>query len=241
VALTDDAIDKIRGMILSGELGPGSRLPPEPQLATRMGLSRNGIREAVKVLEASGVLTVRRGDGTYVTSLAPGLLLHGLRFAIELLREDTLLEVVEIRRILEPSVTAVAALRMSDGDLDQLEAILNDMRLAADDLDELVELDAAFHYAVIAAAGNETLTSLLDTLSVRTLRVRAWRGIIENDAVSRTIDEHHAIYLALRSRDQTLAYARSLLHAHTSESLLRAAMSDRPAPPGSGEPPAQRG
>jgi GntR family transcriptional repressor for pyruvate dehydrogenase complex len=241
VALTHDAVHKIRGMILSGEFGPGSRLPTERELAAQMGLSRNGVREAVKVLEAARVLTVRRGDGTYVTSLAPNLLLHGLRFAIELLRDDTLLEVMEIRRILEPSVTSVAALRMSDSDLDALEGILNDMRLAADDLEKLVELDAAFHYAVVAAAGNETLTSLLDNLSNRTLRVRAWRGLIESDSVRQTIDEHHAIYLALRSRDQSVAYARSLLHVHTSESWLRAAMSEQAAPPESGVPPAQRG
>jgi GntR family transcriptional regulator, transcriptional repressor for pyruvate dehydrogenase complex len=241
VALTHDAVHKIRRMILSGELSPGSRLPPEQQLAAQMGLSRNGVREAVKVLEAAQILTVRRGDGTYVTSLAPNLLLHGLRFAVEFLRDDTLLEVLEIRRLLEPSVTSIAALRMSESDLDGLEGILNDMRLAADDLEKLVELDAAFHYAVIAAAGNETLTSLLDNLSNRTLRVRAWRGLIESNSVSQTIDEHHSIYLALRSRDPAVAHARALLHVITSESWLRAAMSEKALPPEAGEPPDQRG
>ncbi|MFD0578489.1 FadR/GntR family transcriptional regulator [Dactylosporangium darangshiense] len=72
MALTDEAIAKIRSMIQSGELPPGSRLPSEPQLASQMGLSRSGVREAVKVLESARVLDVRRGDGTYVTSLAPG-------------------------------------------------------------------------------------------------------------------------------------------------------------------------
>ncbi|GAB3817025.1 FadR/GntR family transcriptional regulator [Micromonospora zhanjiangensis] len=72
MALTDEAIAKIRGLIQSGELPPGTRLPPEQQLAAQMGLSRSGVREAVKVLESARVLDVRRGDGTYVTSLAPG-------------------------------------------------------------------------------------------------------------------------------------------------------------------------
>src|SRR6478672_13698962 len=120
MALTDQAITKLRNMIQSGELPPGSRLPPEHQLAAQMGLSRSGVREAVKVLESARVLDVRRGDGTYVTSLAPKLLLEGVGFAVELLQGDTLLEVMEVRRLLEPAATGIAALRISDAGLDEV-------------------------------------------------------------------------------------------------------------------------
>src|SRR5437763_362074 len=64
--LTDEAIAQIRSLIQSGALPPGSRLPPEPQLAAELGCSRNSMREAVKALETARVLDVRRGDGTYV-------------------------------------------------------------------------------------------------------------------------------------------------------------------------------
>ncbi|MDI5937595.1 FadR/GntR family transcriptional regulator [Micromonospora sp. DH15] len=175
MALTDDAIAKIRSMIQSGELPPGARLPPEPQLAAQMGLSRSGVREAVKVLESARVLDVRRGDGTYVTSLAPRLLLEGLGVAVELLRDDTLLEVMEVRRMLEPVATGLAALRMTDADLDELSRILEEMRAAADDAEKLIRFDTAFHHTVVAATGNETLTSLLDGLSSRTVRARGGR------------------------------------------------------------------
>ncbi|MEE6261912.1 FadR/GntR family transcriptional regulator [Plantactinospora sonchi] len=221
MALTDDAIAKLRSMIQSGELPPGARLPPEPQLATQMGLSRSGVREAVKVLESARVLDVRRGDGTYVTSLAPRLLLEGLGLAVELLRDDTLLEVMEVRRMLEPVATGMAALRMTEAQLDELAQILEDMRAAADDAEKLIRFDTAFHHTVIATTGNETLTSLLDGLSSRTLRARVWRGLIEGNAAHKTIDEHHAIYLALRSRDQLLAHASALMHVNTSEAWLR--------------------
>jgi GntR family transcriptional repressor for pyruvate dehydrogenase complex len=225
MALTDEAIVKIRSMIQSGELPPGSRLPAEQQLAVQMGLSRSGVREAVKVLESARVLDVRRGDGTYVTSLAPRLLLEGLGVAVELLRDDTLLEVMEVRRMLEPVATGVAALRMSDDDMDELGRILDEMRAAAGEAEKLVQFDAAFHRTVIAATGNETLTSLLDGLSSRTLRARVWRGLIEGNSAHTTIEEHHAIYLALRSRDQLLAQASALQHVNTSESWLRAVLS----------------
>jgi len=224
VALTDEAIAKIRGLIQSGALPPGSRLPPEPQLAAQMGLSRSGVREAVKVLESARVLDVRRGDGTYVTSLAPRLLLEGLGLAVELLRDDTLLEVVEVRRMLEPVATGMAALRMSDDDLDELGRILDDMRAAADDAEKLIQVDTAFHRTVVAATGNETLTSLLDGLSSRTLRARVWRGLIEANSATTTIEEHHAIYAALRSRDPSLAQASALMHVNTSEAWLRAVL-----------------
>src|SRR6185312_12960568 len=221
-----EAITKIRNMIRTGELPPGTRLPTEAQLSAEMGLSRSGVREAVKALETARVLDVRRGDGTYVTSLAPRLLLEGLGFAVELLREDSVLEVMEVRRLLEPAATGMAAVRMSDAALDELGGILEDMRTAADDPEQLVQYDIAFHRAVVAATGNETLTSLLDGLSRRTVRARVWRGIVEGNVTQATLDEHQAIYLALLARDPALASAAAHLHVNTSESWLRARLKD---------------
>lgn len=227
MALTDEAIAKIRNMIQTGELPPGSRLPPEQQLAAEIGLSRSGVREAVKVLESARVLDVRRGDGTYVTSLAPRLLLEGLGLAVELLRDDTLLDVMEVRRMLEPVATGIAALRITDADLAELSRILDDMRSAAADHEKLIRFDTAFHHKVVAATGNETLTSLLDGLSSRTVRARVWRGLIDGNAAHTTIEEHHAIYVALCKRDQLLAQASALLHVNTSEAWLRTVLSAR--------------
>jgi GntR family transcriptional repressor for pyruvate dehydrogenase complex len=222
MALTDDAITTLRNMIQSGELPPGSRLPPENQLAAQMGLSRSGVREAVKVLESARVLDVRRGDGTYVTSLAPRLLLEGVGFAVELLQGDTLLEVMEVRRLLEPAATGLASLRATDEQLAEVGVLLQQMRDAAADPEGLVQADMAFHRAVIAATGNETLTSLLDGLSGRTVRARVWRGLVEGNVTQATIDEHSAIYKALMARDPFLATAAALVHVNTSESWLRA-------------------
>jgi GntR family transcriptional repressor for pyruvate dehydrogenase complex len=215
-------------MISSGELPPGTRLPPEAQLATQIGLSRGGVREAVKVLESARVLDVRRGDGTYVTSLAPRLLLQGLGVAVELLRDDTLLEVMEVRRLLEPAATGLAALRMSTEELDDLAQILQDMGAATDDAEKLIQYDTAFHRTVIAATGNETLTSLLEGLSSRTVRARVWRGLIEGNSSHITLSEHDAIYQALRSRDPVLAQATALIHVNTSESWLRTVLQPEP-------------
>jgi GntR family transcriptional repressor for pyruvate dehydrogenase complex len=221
MSLTDKAIDRIRDLIGSGELQPGAKLPPEPQLAAELGLSRNLMREAVKALVVARVLEIRRGDGTYVTSLEPEVLLGGISSAVELLRGETMLELTEVRRLFEPIATGLAATRISDRELLEVEQHLNAMRAARDDVELLNEHDAAFHRAVVAATGNVTLTALLEGISSRTIRARVWRGLVDEDAASRTLAEHEAIYQALAGRDAALAQAAALMHVSTTERWLR--------------------
>ncbi|MBB5131898.1 GntR family transcriptional repressor for pyruvate dehydrogenase complex [Thermocatellispora tengchongensis] len=224
MSLTDEAILRIRRLIQSGELPPGSRLPPEPQLAAQLGVSRNPLREAVKALVVARVLDVRRGDGTYVTSLEPRLLLEGLGLAVELLQDDTLLEIVEVRRLFEPVATGLAATRITDEQLAEVGEHLEAMRAASDDIEKLNRFDAAFHRAVVSATGNETLSTLLDGISSRTLRMRVWRGTVEANASHKTVAEHEAIYEALLARDATLAQAAALIHVSTTETWLRSVL-----------------
>jgi len=224
MALTDEAIARIRQLIQSGELPPGSRLPPEQQLASELGLSRSSMREAVKALETARVLDVRRGDGTYVTSLAPHLLLEGLGFAIDLLQDHSLLEVMEVRRMLEPVATGAAATRITPEALAELGDILDRMHEARDDAERLVQHDMAFHRTVIRATGNDTLSSVLEGLSGKMLRARVWRGLLEGNAASRTLAEHQMIFDALSAKDSALAQAAALVHINTSESWLRAVL-----------------
>ncbi|MFF1870221.1 FadR/GntR family transcriptional regulator [Streptomyces sp. CB03911] len=229
MSLTDMAIARIRELVRAGELPPGAKLPPEQQLAAELGVSRNLVREAVKTLVVSRVLEIRRGDGTYVTSLAPGLLLEGLSSAVELLSGDTLLELVEARRLLEPAATGLAATRISDADLAEVARHLDAMRAARHDPERLNLHDAAFHRAVVAATGNETLTTLLEGISNRTLRARVWRGLVDSDAADQAVAEHEAIFRALSAREAPLAQAAALMHVTTTENWLRRHMPAGPS------------
>lgn len=221
MSLTDKAIDRIRDLIQSGALPPGAKLPPEQQLAAELGLSRNLMREAVKSLVVARVLEIRRGDGTYVTSLGPELLLGGIASAVELLSGDTLLELNEVRRLFEPVATGLAATRISAADLSEVKNHLDAMRAARDDVELLNEHDVAFHRAVVAATGNATLTTLLEGISGRTVRARVWRGLVDDNAAGITLAEHEAIYHALVDRDAVLAQAAALMHITTTERWLR--------------------
>jgi GntR family transcriptional repressor for pyruvate dehydrogenase complex len=226
MALTDEAIERIRALIRSGNLPPGSRLPPEQKLAEQLGLSRNSMREAVKALQLVRVLDSRPGDGTYVTSLAPQLLLEGLGAAIDLLQDDTLLEVMQIRLMLEPAATAAAALRITGPQLSHLSTLLRRMRETTNDAETMVQYDIEYHSAIVAANGNESLTSVLDGLSGRTARARVWRHLIEADAAANTLSEHQAIYDALCAGDPELARAAALMHVNTSAKWLQQVVGD---------------
>ena len=223
MSLTDRAIEQIRELIRTGALPPGSKLPPEQDLAAQLGLSRNLAREAVKALAVARVLEIRRGDGTYVTSLHPSLLLEGLVGAVELMQGDAaaLRDLMETRRLLEPVATALAATRISDAQLAEVKRHLDAMRAARDDVERLNAHDAAFHRAVITATGNETLLSLLEGISGRTLRARIWRGLVDAEAAGRTLAEHEAIFNALSTRDAALSQAAALLHVSNTEHWLR--------------------
>lgn len=221
MSLSDKAITRIRELIQSGQLPPGSRLPPEQQLASELGLSRNLTREAVKALVVARVLEIRRGDGTYVTSLEPAVLLEGLGAAVELLQGDTQLELAEVRRLFEPVATGVAAVRITAAELAEVEGHLAAMYAAKDDVELLNQHDAAFHRAVIAATGNQTLTSLLEGISQRTVRARVWRGMVDDAVADSTVAEHQAIYDALATGDAALAQAAALMHISSTEKWFR--------------------
>jgi DNA-binding FadR family transcriptional regulator len=219
-SVTDDAIDKIRELIVSGRWGPGDRLPRESELAAQLGLSRNSLREAVRALALVRVLEVRQGDGTYVSSLEPDLLLESTRFATHLLRGSTVLELFEVRRMLEPAAAALAAVRITDEGLSDLRLQLDRM-FAAETVEELVEADVAFHAVVAKAAGNAILSSLLDSLAARTMRARLWRGMTDAQALESTLAEHRRIHQAIEARDPDLARAMATVHIAGGEAWQR--------------------
>lgn len=223
MAVTDEAIEKIKGMIVSGALRPGDRLPKESELAAELGLSRNSLREAVRALSLIRILDVRQGDGTYVTSLDPKLLLEAMSFVVDFHRDDTVLEFLAVRRILEPAATAMAATRITSVELDVLEDQLAALG-PSPSVEALVACDLEFHRGIVASSGNSVLCSLLDGLSGPTTRARIWRGLTQKDAVSRTLTEHRAILTALRSRDAEAARSWATVHIASVEQWLRASL-----------------
>ena len=223
MSVTDEAIEKIKGMIVSGELGPGDRLPREADLAVRLGLSRSSLREAVRALSLVRILDVRQGDGTYVTSLEPSLLLDALSFVVDLHQDRSVLELLEARRVLEAEAAGLAAQRITEEQLNELRRVLAAMP-ACNSVEEFVENDIGFHRTIATASGNAVIAKLLDSLSGPTIRARLWRGITQGGAIERTTAEHRAILNALEHRRPELARAWMTVHVASVEAWLEQAL-----------------
>ena len=226
MALTDEAIGKIRDLIRSGGLKPGDRLPPEKELSISLGLSRSSLREAVKALEMINILDVRRGDGTYITNLRPNSAMDAMSFVLELQRDETILDLLEVRRVLESAAGAKAAARISPTEVDELREMLSQVG-AHSGVEALVAHDLSFHHRIAEIAGNEFLCDLLDVVAGRTSRVRVWRGITQEGAIERTLGEHRAILAALELHDPALASGRLAAHVSGVEDWVRRAVLER--------------
>jgi DNA-binding FadR family transcriptional regulator len=230
---TDVVIDGIKRLILSGDLGPGSRLPVEKDLAAQLGVSRGSLREGVRALAILGVLETRQGDGTYVTALDAGRLLSPLGFLAELPDPATSAHLLGVRRILEAESAARAALELTDDELAQLGAILDEVdALLGDggelDLEHFINADTAFHRAIAHASRNPALAALIENLAGRTSRTRMWRAISERGAVETTQLEHRAILSELAQHDPERARIRMEVHILAVEEFAASHPGDAP-------------
>jgi DNA-binding FadR family transcriptional regulator len=169
------------------------------------------------------VLDVRQGDGTYVTSLRPELLLDAVAFLADFHRDDSILHLLEVRRILEPAATAMAAQQMSDEAIEELGGVLGALPDDAD-IERLIATDLDFHRRIAAGSANPVLASLIDSMSQPTVRARIWRGIAQENAAAHTHEQHWAIFRAIRSRQPEVARAWAAVHIAGVEEWLRQAM-----------------
>lgn len=230
---TDHVVDGITRMILDGELSPGDRLPVEKDLAARLDVSRGSLREGVRALSVLGVVEARQGDGTYITTLDPSLLVAPLGLVVELQSAGHALPVHAVRRMLETEAAGLAASNAGVAltALGRARAALDD---AADvlagsavtntqdvDHERLLQADIAFHRSIADAADNPVLAALIEALAGRTARHRLWRGVTEAGADERTQHEHEAILAAVTDGDPERARVRMAAHLLEVEDFLR--------------------
>ncbi|MFJ4175497.1 FadR/GntR family transcriptional regulator [Microbacterium sp. NPDC089696] len=216
----DTALHGLRALIADGALRPGDRLPSEGELCERLGVSRGSLREAIRMLAALGVLETRHGSGSYVGELRAADLIGSLSLTVGLLPMAGVLELTELRRVLEPHAAALAAARIDADTVAVLDGILTEIE-ASDDFEEHSRLDHAFHMTISEVAGNDALTSLIDVLRSRS---RAYRIPDEHDAheLKRNSDAgHRAILRGLAAADPVAASAAASSHVAATEYWVR--------------------
>ena len=164
-ALSEKIISKIFDALISGELKPGDRLPPERNLAEQFGVSRTVIRDAVKMLSGRGILQVKRGAGIFVATSEESMIgrLGELTDALPL-QGAGLRDLFEVRKVLEVKAAEYAAQRRSAHHVERLRSVVEDACLHTEDLDVLNERDAQFHVAIAEASQNLVLVRVMLTL-----------------------------------------------------------------------------
>ncbi|WP_371740953.1 FadR/GntR family transcriptional regulator [Frigoribacterium sp. CFBP 13729] len=216
-----EVVKQLVGLLTAGELAPGSRLPPERQLAERIGVGRSAVREALAALEILGVVMVRPGSGTYLRDQASELLPTTLSWGLMLNAARTR-ELIEVRGGLEIQAAAYAAERASDADIDAMRAYIAVMADSLDDLDGFLQADIRFHLQIALSADNMVLKDLLQ--STRSL-LRLWveRGLSERSQAEAAYREHRAVFLAIEAHDPDAALAAMREHMATAADRVRSA------------------
>ncbi len=217
-------VEQIKALISTEEVGPGEQLPTERELSVRLGVSRGSVREAIRSLTTLGVLEVRHGAGVYVTALRPSDLLEAFSVLAEVSRDDTLLEVLQVRRMIEPAATAVAAARATSADLERIGALLDEMEDGSGTREpaEHGVADLGFHQTIVACAGNATLSAVHAGLSSRSFNERVWAGLGEAGLTETLHEDHRRIHEALLARDPEAARAAAAAHVLRVERWLGA-------------------
>ena len=202
-SVVDQIIEMVKSALINGELTPGEQLPSEPELARQLGVGRSAVREALKVLQAIGVVVSIRGSGTFIVEEPSERLLNPLSFAI-MLGTNVSSELIELRVMIQIGYCELAASQATDEDWKAIDNAASAIESLAKDRDadyeKLAHLDLAFHYAILEATHNPLVQKIGRT--VEELFFQSIRDTFkEPDNVQQAIKAHHIIITALRSQD----------------------------------------
>lgn len=231
--LYERVVDRILALIQDGTWVAGDRLPPERDLAEAFAVSRTVVREAVKTLEARGVLEALTGSGVYVRSPDSATVSRSLRMYLQLLDQDDIdLRLAEIRCVLEVEIAALAAVRATAEECHELHRLCQEMRKHADAPLVLAEMDFQLHLLLAEATRNELFGVLLTPLieQLREHFVYAWEHFGARPVES-VFEQHEAIVAAVEASDADDARRAMAAHIAFYIEILQARVRERqPAP-----------
>ena len=216
--LSEAAFEKLVQSIIRGSWKEGDRIPPERELCQRLGIGRASLREALKALELIGMLESKVGDGTFVCPRSE-FLSRPLLWAITGTDRSELRDIVEARRLLEEDIAALAAERATDEEVQLIGDAVEQFRANAKVPALALDADMNFHLAVARAAHNDILRNAVQLL--RNL-MKHWLLLKLQlpRAAQMVLQQHEAIFAAIRYRDAGLARERMSQHLSQAGRLL---------------------
>jgi DNA-binding FadR family transcriptional regulator len=205
--------DQIRAVIEQGGFMPGSRLPPERELAQQLGVSRPSLREALIALEIEGRVEIRMSSGVYVCATPAAALIEAHALG------ESPSELMQARAVIEGSIVSLAAANVSEQGLERIRACLDAMR-ADMRRGPSLQADRRFHVAIAELAGNSILSRLVGDLFDGRQGAISSRMTRDSESAQASweaaLQEHEDIVRALESRDPHAASAAMVAHLRAS-------------------------
>jgi len=213
ISVVEQAISKIYDLILSQDLKENDKLPPERQLSEMLGISRNSLREAIRVLDMLGVLRVDQGSGMVIDSsrVSDAVTKH-LTFAL-LLNREKLHELFEARLVVETECAGLAAVRADQEERETLRRTYQELCASRTDRPKSIALEIELHNIIARAARNTVLEKILSSLK-QILKESREATVPRTGVSTETIQVHERLIAAIEARDQ--ASARAIMREHIS-------------------------
>jgi len=224
--LSDRVTESVLEMITNNALRPGDRLPSERDLATRFGVSRTVVREALRSLAAKGVLDVKSGSGAVVDRVGPEAASQMLRLFVQSARDGSEGEhfgyeqIDDVREMLETRVARIAASTAREDDLAELRDLHRQMTQAKKDPGEASRLDLAFHRAIAVSTHNPLYLVMLDSIEPVLLEIRL-KTLVVPGRPARALKAHKAILDCIAAGDPEGAERAMVAHLEESRSVWR--------------------
>lgn len=212
--------------LVFGGAEPGSPLPSESELADELSVSRLTVREAIKSLQARGLIQVRHGRRPVIAPLS-AIAIEDFFSASVRTDPRNYLDLLEARRAIETHIAGLAAIRSNRTAILAMEDALTTMRASIEDTDAFNAADVRFHEALAAASGNRILTFLIEAMQqpLHNSRMQSQRGhVVRGRPLVQVIDEHAAILRCVREADPAGAAAAMRDHLAQTEHSLYAAL-----------------
>jgi DNA-binding FadR family transcriptional regulator len=214
--------DTLLELIVGGKLKVGEMLPPERILAEELGVSRTVLREAIKSLEARGVLTSIHGVGIQVNPVSSEDISNAFMLYLKRQKQELpLMDLVEFRAIIEPEIARLAALKARKDDIEELSKILERMRESIGDVEVFNRIDLEYHLQISKLTENLFFTTIMKELIIPIREVITRTGGIDNKKV---FNDHYAVYKRIKEKDpegakkamtKSIAYAKQILEKKT--------------------------
>jgi DNA-binding FadR family transcriptional regulator len=215
--LSEVATEQIREFILNNSMKAGDRLPSESEMVIQLGVSRVSVREAIRMLEISGILEVRHGRGVFVKELTGDIFVPLGQWLS--MKQQTLQQHFETRLILEPEIAALAASHADAEDIGLLnENIYFQKEAREDDLVSTIRFDIEFHCLIARATKNKDVAMVMNTIAKYSFD--GWKAALRTAGRNtNAVEEHLRIVDALFRKDPVKA--RTSMKNHLEESVRR--------------------